>query len=80
MSSQNTTLSWDQLLELAQITLLLDECRPGQLPSTAPIPSSLHKLPPETHLFCSYRDANSWCPFERVWFFRRKETVCNRVY
>ncbi|MBW4634951.1 MAG: glutathione S-transferase N-terminal domain-containing protein [Iphinoe sp. HA4291-MV1] len=71
MTVQNTTLSWDQLLELAQNnTPARRVSRPGQSPSTAPIPSSLYKLsaqtPPPVLL---YRDTNSWCPFcERVWF------------
>ncbi|NEQ22282.1 MAG: hypothetical protein F6K28_24440 [Microcoleus sp. SIO2G3] len=48
MSVQNTTLSWDQLLELAQNNTSARRVRrPGQLPSTAPIPSSLHHLPPD---------------------------------
>lgn len=71
MSVQNTTLSWDQLLELAQNNTPARRVRrPGQLPSTAPIPSSLHHLPPDaTPPVLLYRDANSWCPFcERVWF------------
>ncbi len=71
MSVQNTTLSWDQILELAQNNTPARRVRRfGESPSTAPIPISLHKLPPETPppVFL-YRDTNSWCPFcERVWF------------
>ena len=70
-SVKNMNLSWDQLLELARSNTPARRVRrPGQLPSTAPIPSSLHKLPPETPPpVLLYRDANSWCPFcERVWF------------
>jgi glutathione S-transferase len=71
MSVQNTSLSWDQLLELAQNNTPARRVRrPGQLPSTAPIPSSLHNFPPDaTPPVLLYRDTNSWCPFcERVWF------------
>ena len=71
MTFENTTPTWDQLLELAQNNTPARRVRrPGQLPSTAPIPSSLHKLPPDvTPPVLLYRDANSWCPFcERVWF------------
>lgn len=71
MSVQNTTLSWDQILELAQNNTPARRVRRfGASPSSAPIPSSLHKLPPETPPpVLLYRDTNSWCPFcERVWF------------
>lgn len=71
MSDQTITPDWDQLLELAQNhTSARRVRRPGQLPSTAPISSSLHTLPPDTPpSVLLYRDANSWCPFcERVWF------------
>ena len=51
--------------------------RPGQSPSTAPIPSSLHKLPPDTAPpVLLYRDTNSWCPFcERVWFALEEKEI-----
>ena len=78
MSVQNTTLSWDQLLELAQENTPARRVRrPGQSPSTAPIPSSLHKLPPETPPpVLLYRDTNSWCPFcERVWFALEEKEI-----
>ena len=71
MSGQNTSLSWEQLLEIAQNNTSARRVRrPGQSPSTAPIPSGLYKLPPETSPpVLLYRDTNSWCPFcERVWF------------
>lgn len=71
MSVQNTTPTWEQLSELAQNNTPARRVRrPGQSPSTAPIPSSLHKLPPETPPpVLLYRDTHSWCPFcERVWF------------
>ena len=47
MSIASTTISnWDQLLETArQNTSARRVKRPGQAPSTAPIPSSYHKLP-----------------------------------
>lgn len=78
MTVQNITLSWDQLLELAQANTTARRVRrPGQSPSTAPIPSSLHKLPlgiaPPVLL---YRDTNSWCPFcERVWFALEEKEI-----
>lgn len=78
MSVQNNTLSWDQLLELAQNNTPARRVpRPGQSPSTAPIPSSLHKLPPETPPpVLLYRDTNSWCPFcERVWFALEEKEI-----
>jgi glutathione S-transferase len=78
MSVQNTTFSWEQLLKLAQeLTPARRERRPGQLPSTVPIPSSLHKLPPGTQPpVLLYRDTNSWCPFcERVWFALEEKEI-----
>ncbi len=71
MPIQHTVSSWEQLLEIArQNTDARRVRRLGQSPSTAPIPSSLHKLPPDTAPpVLLYRDTNSWCPFcERVWF------------
>ncbi|HLO84355.1 MAG TPA: glutathione S-transferase family protein [Nostocaceae cyanobacterium] len=71
MSIQSTVSNWEKLSEIAQKNTSFRRVkRPGQSPSTAPIPSSLDKLPPETKppVFL-YRDTNSWCPFcERVWF------------
>lgn len=78
MSVQPTTLTWEQLLEFAQNhTLARRIRRPGQLPSSAPVPSGLHKLSPETPLsVVLYRDANSWCPFcERVWFALEEKQI-----
>jgi thiol-disulfide isomerase/thioredoxin len=71
MSIQNTLSSWEQLFEIAQKNTSARRVRRvGQSPSTAPIPSSLQKLPPDTTPpVLLYRDTNSWCPFcERVWF------------
>ncbi|WP_250123457.1 glutathione S-transferase family protein [Chroococcidiopsis sp. CCMEE 29] len=71
MTIQNTESSWEQLLEVARNNTSARRVRrPGQSPSTAPIPSSLHKLPADTAPpVLLYRDTNSWCPFcERVWF------------
>ncbi|GAA6616884.1 glutathione S-transferase family protein [Scytonema sp. NUACC26] len=78
MTVENTTLSWDGLLELAQNkTPVRRARRPGQSPSTAPIPSSLHKLSPETPPpVLLYRDTHSWCPFcERVWFALEEKEI-----
>ncbi|MCP6762118.1 MAG: glutathione S-transferase family protein [Fischerella sp. CENA71] len=78
MSIQNTVSSWEQLLEIAQKNTPARRVRrPGQSPSTAPIPSSLHKLPPETTPpVLLYRDTNSWCPFcERVWFALEEKEI-----
>ncbi len=78
MSVQNTTLSWDQILELAQNNTPARRVRRfGVSPSTAPIPISLHKLPPETPPpVLLYRDTNSWCPFcERVWFALEEKEI-----
>ncbi|GAP99796.1 glutathione S-transferase family protein [Leptolyngbya sp. NIES-2104] len=78
MSIQTATLTWEQLLELAQShTAARRVRRPGQLPSTVPIPSSLSQLPPGTSPpVVFYRDANSWCPFcERVWFALEEKKI-----
>lgn len=78
MSDQNTAWNWDQLLELAQANTSARRVRrPGQSPSTAPIPSSLHTLPPDTQPpVLLYRDTNSWCPFcERVWFALEEKQI-----
>ncbi|MBO3462575.1 glutathione S-transferase family protein [Aetokthonos hydrillicola Thurmond2011] len=78
MPIQDTLSSWDQLLEIArQNTSARRLRRPGQSPSTEPIPSSLHKLPPDaTPPVLLYRDTNSWCPFcERVWFALEEKEI-----
>jgi glutathione S-transferase len=78
MSSFSTISSWEQLLETArQNTPARRVKRPGQAPSTAPIPSSWHKLPPDTKPpVLLYRDTNSWCPFcERVWFALEEKEI-----
>lgn len=78
MSIQETLSSWDQLLEIArQNTPARRVRRPGQAPSTAPIPSSLDKLAPGTEPpVLLYRDTNSWCPFcERVWFALEEKQI-----
>ncbi|MBW4596573.1 MAG: glutathione S-transferase N-terminal domain-containing protein [Brasilonema angustatum HA4187-MV1] len=78
MSIQNTVSSWEQLFEVAQKNTSARRVRrPGQSPSTAPIPSSLHKLPPDTAPpVLLYRDTNSWCPFcERVWFALEEKEI-----
>lgn len=78
MSLLNTISSWEQLLETArQHTPARRSKRPGQAPSTVPIPSSLHKLPPNTKPpVLLYRDSNSWCPFcERVWFALEEKEI-----
>ncbi|MBD1843411.1 glutathione S-transferase N-terminal domain-containing protein [Cyanobacteria bacterium FACHB-63] len=78
MTVQNITLNWDQLLELAQANTTARRVRrPGQSPSTAPIPSSLHKLPPDiAPPVLLYRDTHSWCPFcERVWFALEEKEI-----
>lgn len=78
MSIQNTVSSWEDLLETARKNTPARRVkRPGQSPSTAPIPSSLLKLPPDTQLpVLLYRDTNSWCPFcERVWFALEEKEI-----
>ena len=61
MPTQNTVSPWKQLLEIARKNTDARRVRrPGQHPSTAPIPSSLHKLPPDTKpSVLLYRDTNS---------------------
>lgn len=74
----NATPTWNRLLELAQERTPTRRVRRlGQSPSTAPISSSLHKLPPETSPpVLLYRDTNSWCPFcERVWFALEEKEI-----
>ncbi|MCF4969592.1 glutathione S-transferase family protein, partial [Nostoc sp. CMAA1605] len=78
MSIQNTISSWDELLQTARNhTSARRVKRPGQSPSTAPIPSSFDKLPPNTEPpVLLYRDTNSWCPFcERVWFALEEKEI-----
>lgn len=78
MPIQDTVSSWEQLFEIAQQNTSARRVRrPGQSPSTAPIPSSLHKLPPNTTPpVLLYRDTNSWCPFcERVWFALEEKEI-----
>lgn len=78
MSIQNTLPTWDKLLEAARKNTSARRVRrPGQTPSTAPIPSSLHKLLPDTAPpVLLYRDTNSWCPFcERVWFALEEKEI-----
>ncbi|MBH8575533.1 glutathione S-transferase N-terminal domain-containing protein [Nostocaceae cyanobacterium CENA369] len=78
MSIQNTVSSWEELLETARKNTSARRVkRPGQSPSTAPIPSSLHKIPPDTTPpVLLYRDTNSWCPFcERVWFALEEKEI-----
>lgn len=78
MSIQNTLSTWDELLETARKNTSARRVRrPEQTPSTAPIPSSLHKLAPDTALpVLLYRDTNSWCPFcERVWFALKEKEI-----
>jgi glutathione S-transferase len=78
MSIQDTVSNWEKLLEIAQKNTPARRVRrPGQSPSTAPIPSSLHKLPPNTEPpVLLYRDTNSWCPFcERVWFALEEKEI-----
>lgn len=78
MSIQNTVSGWEELLATARNhTSARRVKRPGQSPSTAPIPSSLHKLPPNTEPpVLLYRDTNSWCPFcERVWFALEEKEI-----
>ncbi|MDB9487979.1 glutathione S-transferase family protein [Dolichospermum circinale CS-1225] len=79
MAIASTTISsWDQLLEKArQNTPSRRVKRPGQAPSTAPIPSSLYKIPSERKPpVLLYRDSNSWCPFcERVWFALEEKEI-----
>ncbi|MBU7583128.1 MAG: glutathione S-transferase N-terminal domain-containing protein [Nostoc sp. TH1S01] len=78
MTTPTTASTWEQLFEIAQKhTPARRVRRPGQSPSTAPIPSSLHTLPPETTPpVLLYRDTNSWCPFcERVWFALEEKQI-----
>lgn len=82
MPTQDTVSSWEQLLEIAQKNTPARRVRrPGQSPSSAPIPSSLHKLPLNTAPpVLLYRDTNSLCPFcERVWFALEKIKLALRV-
>ncbi|MBV9388908.1 MAG: glutathione S-transferase N-terminal domain-containing protein [Chroococcidiopsidaceae cyanobacterium CP_BM_ER_R8_30] len=78
MPIQTSVSSWEELLEIAQKNTSARRVRrPGQTPSTAPIPSGLNKLPPDTALpVLLYRDTNSWCPFcERVWFALEEKEI-----
>ncbi|MBW4580314.1 MAG: glutathione S-transferase N-terminal domain-containing protein [Tildeniella nuda ZEHNDER 1965/U140] len=78
MPVRETLSTWDYLLETAlSQTTARRVRRPGQSPSTAPIPSSLQKLAPgEKPSVLLYRDTNSWCPFcERVWFALEEKEI-----
>ncbi len=78
MFIQNTVSSWEQLFEIAQKNTSARRVRrPGQSPSTAPISSSLHKLPPDTTPpVLLYRDIHSWSPFcEQVWFALEEKEI-----
>ncbi|MHC5726794.1 MAG: glutathione S-transferase family protein, partial [Nostoc sp.] len=78
MSIQNTVSTWEEVLETARKNTPARRVkRTGQSPSTAPIPSSLQKLPPNTEPpVLLYRDTNSWCPFcERVWFALEEKEI-----
>ena len=78
MSIQNTVSTWEEVLETARKNTSARRVkRTGQSPSTAPIPSSLQKLPPNTEPpVLLYRDTNSWCPFcERVWFALEEKEI-----
>lgn len=78
MTIQNTGSSWEQLLEVARNNTSARGVRkPGQSPSTACIPSSLHKLLTDTAPpVVLGRDTNSWCPFcECVWFALEEKEI-----
>lgn len=78
MPVEITILTWEQLLEFAQNHTSAQRVhRPGHLPLTVPIPSSVNKLSLGTPLVVVlYRDVNSWCPFcERVWFALEEKQV-----
>jgi glutathione S-transferase len=78
MSIQGRLSSWEELLDTARKNTSARRVRRlGQSPSTAPIPSSLYKLPPDTAPpVLLYRDTNSWCPFcERVWFALEEKEI-----
>ncbi|MEH2465435.1 glutathione S-transferase family protein [Nostoc sp.] len=78
MSIQNTVSTWEEVLETARKNTFARRVkRTGQSPSTAPIPNSLQKLPPNTQPpVLLYRDTNSWCPFcERVWFALEEKEI-----
>lgn len=73
-----TLSTWEEILQIAQSqTTARRVHRPGEHPSTAPIPSSLRKLAVgETPPVLLYRDTNSWCPFcERVWFALEEKEI-----
>ncbi|WNZ27056.1 glutathione S-transferase [Leptolyngbya sp. NK1-12] len=73
-----TLFTWEEILQISQSqTTARRVRRPGEHPSTAPIPSSLHKLAAgETPPVLLYRDTNSWCPFcERVWFALEEKEI-----
>lgn len=78
MPLQTSLSTWKQLLESARRqTPARRVRRTGQSPSTAPVPSSWHKLAPdEKPSVLLYRDTNSWCPFcERVWFALEEKQI-----
>jgi glutathione S-transferase len=76
MTVQDTVSSWEQLLEIARSqTSARRVRRPGQSPSTAPIPTG-QPASGERPAVLLYRDTNSWCPFcERVWFALEEKEI-----
>jgi glutathione S-transferase len=77
MPLQETISTWEQLLEISRKNTTARRVRrPGQSPSTAPVPSGLHKLNSDKPPVLLYRDTNSWCPFcERVWFALEEKEI-----
>jgi glutathione S-transferase len=73
---QSTLLSWEQVSEMAlSHTPARRVRRPGQTPSTAPIPSACVDGS-TAPIVLLYRDTNSWCPFcERVWFALEEKSI-----
>lgn len=74
----SNVFNWELLLEIARNNTSARRVqRLGKSPSTAPIPSSVHKMPPDVVIpVLLYRDKNFWCPFcERVWFALEEKQI-----
>ena len=82
MLTQETTASWEHLLEIAKANTNAKWVRrSGQSPSTAPIPHSLNKMDREEEVpVLLFKDTNSWCPYcERVIFALEEKEIPYQV-
>lgn len=78
MLTQETTPSWEHLLEIAKANTNAKWMRrEGESPSTATIPHSLNNVDRQVEVpVLLYKDTNSWCPYcERVMFALEEKEI-----